>query len=110
MSGAIPILPLRSGAQTVRWWERLGFTVEFEHRFAAGLPLYLGLRRGEAQVHLSEHAGDAQGPGLVYLWVLDVDAVATEFGVPVEDNDWGRDCQLTDPDGNRVRVGTAPRD
>lgn len=45
----------------------------------------------------------------MYLWVDDVDEVAAEFGVPVDDNPWGRDCQIVDPSGNRVRVGTALR-
>lgn len=106
MSGAIPILPTSDTTSCLRWWARLGFTVEFEHRFAPGLPLYVGIRRGEARVHLSEHSGDALGPGLLYLWVDDVDAVAREFGVSIDENDWGRDCEIVDPAGNRVRVGT----
>ena len=36
----------------------------------------------------------------------DVDAVATEFGVPVEQAPWAREVELTDPDGNRLRIGT----
>lgn len=62
-------------------------------------------------MHLSEHTGDAGGPGLIYLWVPDVDSVAAEFGVTIDDMPWGRDCEVVDPDGNRVRVGTAaPRE
>jgi len=108
MSGAIPILPMHHPEETLAWWSRLGFAVEFEHRFAPDLPLYVGIVRGTAQVHLSQHRGDAQGPGLLYLWVDDVDSVAQEFGVDIDCNDWGRDCQIVDPNGNRVRVGTAP--
>ena len=33
----------------------LGFGVEFEHRFEADLPLYLGISRNGLQLHLSEH-------------------------------------------------------
>jgi hypothetical protein len=44
---------------------------------------------------------------LAYLWVDDVDAVADEFGTLVEDNPGARDTEVVDPDGNRIRVGTA---
>ena len=107
--GSIPILPMGDPASALAWWGRLGFAVEFEHRFAPELPLYVGLRRDMADVHLSQHRGDTTGPGVMYLWVDDVDEVAAEFGVPVDDNPWGRDCQIVDPSGNRVRVGTALR-
>jgi catechol 2,3-dioxygenase-like lactoylglutathione lyase family enzyme len=36
----------------------LGFTVDFERRYEAGFPLYMGLSRGECRLHLSEHHGD----------------------------------------------------
>jgi len=42
----------------------------------------------------------------VYLLVEDVDAIANDFGVEVEDNPWGRDIVLRDPDGNRLRIGS----
>ena len=41
----------------------LGFTVEFEHRFDDHAPLYMGIRRGDCVLHLSEHHGDA-APGM----------------------------------------------
>lgn len=107
--GSIPILPMGDPASALAWWGRLGFAVEFEHRFAPELPLYVGLRRDMADVRLSQHRGDTTGPGVMYLWVDDVDEVAAEFGVPVDDNPWGRDCQIVDPSANRVRVGTALR-
>jgi hypothetical protein len=90
-----------------RWWHRLGFTEDFRHQFEPGFPWFVGMVREHASVFLSEHAGDAAGPGLVYLWVEDVDALAKEFGAAVEDNPWARDFEVSDPDGNRVRVATA---
>lgn len=103
--GSIPILPMGDPVAAFAWWVRLGFEVEFEHRFGEGMPLYAGLRRGSSQVHLSQHRGDTHGPGTMYLWVDDVDTIAHTFGVSIDDNEWGRDCQLVDPAGNRVRVG-----
>ena len=40
----------------------LEFEIEFEHRFEKELPLYLGLKKGDFQLHLSEHHGDSS-PG-----------------------------------------------
>jgi hypothetical protein len=42
----------------------------------------------------------------VYLYVDDVDSVAAEFGVEIIEQPWAREISLTDPDGNRLRVGT----
>ena len=63
--------------------------------------------RGDVRLYLSEHTGDATPDTLIHLYVRDVDAVAGEFGVPVdEDGLAGRECELVDPDGNRLRVAT----
>lgn len=91
------------------WYARLGFAEEFRHRFDAGLPWYIGIARADgARLHLSEHRGDARPDTLVYLYVPDVDSAAAACDVPeVTDNPWGRDFEVRDPDGNRLRVGTA---
>lgn len=107
-AGGAPVLRVRDGQAAIAWWARLGFAVEFEHRFEPGMPLYVGLRRDDAIVHLSEHAGDARGPSLVYLYLPDVDRIAAEFGLEVSEAPWAREIHLTDPDGNRVRCGWVP--
>ena len=84
----------------------MGFEVVGEHRFAPNLPLYLFLERNGVSLHLSEHTGDARPGTLVYFWVDDVDAIAAEFGVSVNAEPWAREIELTDPDGNHLRVGT----
>ena len=89
------------------WWRRLGFTERFRHQFDTHLPRFAGIAHDECQIYLSEHRGDAAGPGLIYLWVADVDAVALEFGATVEEMPWARDFEISDPDGNRVRVATS---
>ena len=100
----VPILRVADATLAAAWYARLGFGVEFEHRFEPHLPLYAGIRREGAQIHLSEHVGDARPHALVYIWVDDVDAVAAEFGVQVDEAPWGREVALTDPDHNRLRV------
>jgi hypothetical protein len=44
---------------------------------------------------------------LVHLYVDDIDAVSQEFGIPVDEEGLaGRECDLEDVDGNRLRVAT----
>ncbi len=104
----VPILRVSDASAAATWYRRLGFEQTFEHRFEPHLPAYVGLRRDGAQIHLSEHAGDANPHGLVYIWVGDVDAVAAEFGAAVDEQQWAREVCLTDPDGNRLRVAQPP--
>ena len=101
----IPVLRVRDAAAAVRWYARLGFAQQWEHRFEPGFPVYTEVARGRVRLHLSEHEGDARPDTLVYLRVADLDAVAAEFGVVPEEQPWGRELALRDPDGNRLRVG-----
>ncbi len=102
----VPIFRVADGYVAAQWYARLGFSVAGEHRFAPDLPLYLFLQRGDIYLHLSEHAGDARPGTLVYFYVDDVDAIASEVGAEVIVQPWAREIQLTDPDGNRLRIGT----
>tara|TARA_R110002167_G_scaffold84128_1_gene228695 strand:+ start:4346 stop:4732 length:387 start_codon:yes stop_codon:yes gene_type:complete len=101
----VPIFRATDARATAKWYERLGFELEGEHQFAPNLPIYAFLRRGDILLHLSEHKGDATPNSLVYFYVNDVDAIAEEFGVAVTEQPWCREVSLTDPDGNRLRVG-----
>lgn len=101
----VPILHVKDGYETAKWYDRLGFRVESEHRFAPGMPLYLFLERGDSHLHLSEHKGDAKPGTLLYFYVSDVGAIASEFNAEIIDQPWCREVQLTDPDGNRWRIG-----
>jgi hypothetical protein len=104
----VPIFRVADGEGAAAWYKRLGFTVEGVHRFAPELPRYMYLRRGDVWLHLSEHLGDARPDTLVYLYVDDVDEIAQEFDTPVQTRPWAREIELTDPDGNRLRIGTRP--
>lgn len=101
----VPIFHVRDGRETAKWYAQLGFEVAGEHRFGPEMPLYLFLRRGNIHLHLSEHKGDARPNTLVYFYVNDVDSIAAKFEVEVIDQPWAREVQLTDPDGNRWRIG-----
>ncbi len=66
--------------------------------------------------HATEHLGfsfrntDAGGPLLagtvVYIRVKDVDGIAKQFDAEVVEMPWAREVCLSDPDGNRLRIGT----
>ena len=103
----VPILRVSDAREAAKWYSRFGFEVESEHQFAPNMPIYAFLRRGDNHLHLSEHKGDAKPDTLVYFYVDDVDSIAEEFGEDVKDQPWGtREVWLTDPDGNRWRIGT----
>lgn len=101
-----PIMRITDIERSVEWYARLGFRMVGEHRYEPEMPAYVFVARGDVWLHLSQHEGDARPDSLVYLFVDDdLDAIAEEFGTHVHDNEWGRDLELRDPDGNRVRVG-----
>ncbi|EGH41168.1 hypothetical protein PSYPI_01542, partial [Pseudomonas syringae pv. pisi str. 1704B] len=59
-TSAIPILRIFDERKAREFYiDFLGFSIEFEHRFEADLPLYLGISRNGLNLHLSEHHGDA---------------------------------------------------
>jgi catechol 2,3-dioxygenase-like lactoylglutathione lyase family enzyme len=102
-----PVLYVEDAARAVAWYGRLGFVKEWEHQFEPGFPWFLSVARGNARLYLSEHKGDARPDTLIHLYVKDIDAVSEEFGIPVDEEGLaGRECALTDPDGNRLRVAT----
>jgi uncharacterized glyoxalase superfamily protein PhnB len=89
----------------------LGFKIDFEHRFAADLPLYLQVSRDGVAVHLTEHHGDVTPGGAVRIEVDDIDALHAELTAKnykyarpgIEEQPWGyREVSVKDPFGNRV--------
>lgn len=103
----VPVLRVEDAGRAVSWYERLGFRKEWEHQFEPGLPWFVSVARGPVRLYLSEHMGDAPPSSLVHLYVDDIDAVSAEFGIPVDEEGLaGRECDLEDPDGNRLRVAT----
>jgi catechol 2,3-dioxygenase-like lactoylglutathione lyase family enzyme len=103
----VPVLRVEDAARAVAWYWRLGFAKEWEHQFEPGFPWFVSVARGNVRIYLSEHEGDARPDTLIHLYVTDVDAISQEFKIPVdEDGLAGRECDLVDPDGNRLRVAT----
>ena len=106
MDEAIPVLRVSDADAAVRWYESLGYVKEWEHQFEPGLPWFVSIVRPTgARLFLSEHAGDATSDTLVHLVVEDLDDVAASIGATFRTQPWGRELHLTDPDGNRLRIG-----
>ena len=101
----VPILYTKNGMAASEWYARLGFEIESQHRFAPGMPLYLFLKRGNEAIHLSEHRGDAKPDTLLYFYVSDIESLAKEFDVEIKEQPWAQEIHLSDPDGNRFRIG-----
>jgi catechol 2,3-dioxygenase-like lactoylglutathione lyase family enzyme len=94
----------------------LGFTVDWEHRFEPGLPLYMQVSRDRCVLHLSEHHGDCSPGAAMRIETTDLDGFHAElaskhykFARPGIDNTpWGtRDMSVKDPFGNRLTFTTA---
>jgi hypothetical protein len=45
----IPVLRVADAAAAVRWYERLGFTKQWEYRFEPECPAFVSVARGRAQ-------------------------------------------------------------
>ena len=94
----------------------LGFTVDFEHRFAPKMPLYMGISRAGLHLHLSEHHGDATPGSTVYVRMRGLRADHKELHTRPghgmnpgleEDAPGGPMMEITDPFGNRIRFAEA---
>lgn len=111
----IPQLRITNAGRSIAFYvDGLGFTIDWEHRFEPGFPVFMQLTRAGQTIFLTEHAGDCQTGGAAYFVVPDVDACYREFisrGIsptePPADMPWGpREMVVTDPDRNRLRFAT----
>ena len=109
---AIPILRMFDETKAREFYlDFLGFEVEFEHRFEAALPLYLGIRRNGLQLHLSEHHGDASPGTTLFVPVQGIESLRDElrnkrygYARPdIVEQGWGKVLEVHDPFGNRIR-------
>ncbi len=89
----------------------LGFSVDWEHRFAPEFPLYMQVSRGNLVLHLTEHHGDCCPGSAVYVHMSDLDSFHAEVGArpdrftkpEIETASWNaRVMKVQDPFGNRI--------
>jgi catechol 2,3-dioxygenase-like lactoylglutathione lyase family enzyme len=112
MRNTTPILRIFDEAKAKEFYvDFLGFSLDWEHRFEPGLPLYLQVSRGSCFLHLSEHHGDCSPGAALRIQVDDLDALQAELHgkdykyvrPSVELMPWGtRDMSVKDPFGNRL--------
>ncbi len=112
LSKITPILRSFDEAKAKEFYvDFLGFKVDFEHRFADDLPLYMGISKGDCVIHLSEHHGDCSPGSAIRIETENVDAYQQEliakqykYARPgVENQPWGsREMSISDPFGNRL--------
>lgn len=67
-NNVIPVLRIFDEAKTKEFYiEWLGFTIDWEHRFADDLPLYMQISKEGIVLHLSEHHGDCCPGAKVFI-------------------------------------------
>ena len=70
MQRVTPVLRILDEAEAKAFYvDGLGFTVDWEWRHKPGFPIFIKVSRDGLSLFLSEHAGDCQTGGLVYLAV-----------------------------------------
>src|SRR5262249_47043411 len=111
LSKPIPILRSFDETKAKEFYvDFLEFKIDWEHRFAADLPLYMQISKGDCILHISEHHGDASPGGALRIEIDDLDAyqklLSNKRYKNARPGFWaepgGRDMSITDPFGNRL--------
>jgi len=112
---AVPILRIFSLEKAREFYVGfLGFSVDWEHRFAPDAPVYMQVSRGTLSLHLSEHHGDATPGSRTYVYmsgVADLHRELTEkkyrHNRPgLDKQEWGMtEVTVIDPFNNRITFG-----
>lgn len=112
LGSPIPLLRIFDEAKAKEFYvDFLGFTIDWEHRFEPGMPLYLQVSRDGCVLHLTEHFGDGSPGAAMRIPVQDLDALHAELHAKpyrharpgIATMPWGtRDMPISDPFGNRL--------
>ncbi len=109
----IPILRIFDIGKAKEFYiDYLGFSIDWEHRFEPGLPLYMQISRDDLTIHLSEHHGDCTPGATVFVITTGLRAfhreiTAKKYGYlrpGIQRMPWNADVmEVLDPFGNRIR-------
>ena len=111
---AVPILRMFDEAMTKQFYvDFLGFEIMFEHRFDDSAPLYMGIKKGDCELHLSGHFGDGTPGVAIRIETTDLDDYMALLrsknyrharpGCP-EAQEWGaKEITIQDPASNQLR-------
>ena len=96
--------------------EFLEFNLDWEHRFADDLPLYMQVSKDGCVLHITEHHGDCSPGSAMRIQVTDIEqyhklliSKKYKHARPgLEDTPWGsKDMSVKDPFGNRLTFTNA---
>jgi uncharacterized glyoxalase superfamily protein PhnB len=112
-----PILRIFDEAKAREFYvDFLGFKVDWEHRFEAGMPLYLQISKDGCILHLSEHHGDCSPGAAMRIETQGLEDFQKQLAAKkyknarphIEEMPWGsRDMSVHDPFGNRLTFTNA---
>jgi catechol 2,3-dioxygenase-like lactoylglutathione lyase family enzyme len=109
----VPILRIFDIAKADEFYQGfLGFSVDWDHRFDPGAPLYRQISRGNLILHLSEHHGDGSPGARIRVMMQGVQTFHAEISAKgyrymrpgLETTPWGTlETGVIDPFGNLIR-------
>jgi len=100
---AKPLLRIFDEAAALKFYaDDQGFTVDWERRLAADLPLIMQISRGGLVLHLTGHLGDASPGATVFIPMTGVRDFHASRSAAM-DQDQGPEMTITDRFGNRMR-------
>ena len=111
VSNPIPILRSFDESKAKEFYiDFLGFSVDWNHRFEEGLPLYMQISKGDCVIHLSEHHGDCSPGAALRIEVDELESFQKQLNDKkyvnarpgITEQPWGRDMSISDPFGNKV--------
>jgi catechol 2,3-dioxygenase-like lactoylglutathione lyase family enzyme len=112
-NSVVPILRIFDIAKADEFYQGfLGFSVDWDHRFDPGAPLYRQISRGNLILHLSEHHGDGCPGARIRVMMQGVEEFHREISAKgyrymrpgIEKTEWGTlETGAIDPFGNLIR-------
>lgn len=115
---AIPIIRIFDEAKGKEFYlEFLGMSLDWEHRFEPGFPIYMQVSKGNLVFHLSEHSGDCTPGSKTFVHTDGLEALYHEitsrdyrYSRPeITTAPWGdRVFEVVDPFSNRILFNERP--
>ena len=113
----VPIFRIFDYKKAIEFYvDWLGFTIEWEHVFAEGMPIYMQVSRDGISLHLSEHHGDTTPGTRIYIECIGLKEYHKELIDKKYKNNkpglekafYGAWCmEVIDPFGNRLTFNEA---
>ena len=109
---AIPIVRIFDECKAKEFYlDFMGMSLDWEHRFEPGFPVYMQVSKGDLVIHLSEHSGDCSPGSKIFVNTDELVALHQEitsrgykYSRPeIATAPWGdRYFEVVDPFSNRL--------